>query len=156
MVEFIKKMLTKYREQIAYLFFGGLTTLISWGLYTILYYVLFNERLNVLSNIITELVAITFAYITNKLFVFQSKTSKRQDFIRELLSFFALRGVSFFVNLGAMWLLVDVLLFEGWICKIVVNVIVIVLNYIFSKLFVFNKVKSSTIDEDKTNERTDS
>ena len=139
MVQFIKKMLTKYREQIAYLFFGGLTTLISWGLYTLLYYVLFNQSLNVLSNIITEIVAITFAYVTNKLFVFRSKTQEKKDFLKEILSFFALRAVSFFVNLGAMWLLVDVLFFEAWICKIVVNVVVIVLNYLFSKLFIFNK-----------------
>lgn len=139
MVQFIKKMLTKYREQIAYLFFGGLTTLISWGLYTLLYYVLFNQSLNVLSNIITEIVAITFAYVTNKLFVFRSKTQEKKDFLKEILSFFALRAVSFFVNLGAMWLLVDVLFFEAWICKIVVNVIVIILNYLFSKLFIFNK-----------------
>ena len=132
-------MLTKYREQIAYLFFGGLTTLISWGLYTLLYYVLFNQSLNVLSNIITEIVAITFAYVTNKLFVFRSKTQEKRDFLKEILSFFALRAVSFFVNLGAMWLLVDVLFFEAWICKIVVNVVVIVLNYLFSKLFIFNK-----------------
>jgi len=139
MVQFIKKILTKYREQIAYLFFGGLTTLISWGLYTLLYYVLFNQSLNVLSNIITEIVAITFAYVTNKLFVFRSKTQEKKDFLKEILSFFALRAVSFFVNLGAMWLLVDVLFFEAWICKIVVNVVVIVLNYLFSKLFIFNK-----------------
>ena len=132
-------MLTKYREQISYLFFGGLTTLISWGLYTLLYYVLFNQNLNVLSNIITEIVAITFAYVTNKLFVFRSKTQEKKDFLKEILSFFALRAVSFFVNLGAMWLLVDVLFFEAWICKIVVNVVVIVLNYLFSKLFIFNK-----------------
>ena len=139
MIQFIKKMLTKYREQIAYLFFGGLTTLISWGLYTLLYYVLFNQSLNVLSNIITEIVAITFAYVTNKLFVFRSKTQEKKDFLKEILSFFALRAVSFFVNLGAMWLLVDVLFFEAWICKIVVNVVVIILNYLFSKLFIFNK-----------------
>ena len=139
MIQFIKKMLTKYREQIAYLFFGGLTTLISWGLYTLLYYVLFNQSLNVLSNIITEIVAITFAYVTNKLFVFRSKTQEKRDFLKEILSFFALRAVSFFVNLGAMWLLVDVLFFEAWICKIVVNVVVIILNYLFSKLFIFNK-----------------
>ena len=139
MVQFIKKMLTKYREQIAYLFFGGLTTLISWGLYTLLYYVLFNQSLNVLSNVITEIVAITFAYVTNKLFVFRSKTQEKRDFLKEILSFFALRAVSFFVNLGAMWLLVDVLFFEAWICKIVVNVVVIILNYLFSKLFIFNK-----------------
>ena len=149
MIQFIKRMLTKYREQISYLFFGGLTTLISWGLYTLLYYVLFNQSLNVLSNIITETVAITFAYVTNKLFVFRSKTQEKKDFIKEILSFFALRAVSFFLNLGAMWLLVDVLFFEAWICKIVVNVIVIILNYLFSKLFIFNKANSSDGGQDE-------
>lgn len=152
MIDFIKRILTKYREQIAYLFFGGLTTLISWGTYTVIYYWLFGETLNVLSNVIAEVIAITFAYVTNKLFVFRSKTNTKGEFFRELISFFALRAISFFLNLGAMWLLVDYLLFEAWICKIIVNVVVIILNYLFSKLFIFNKGKSNQSVEDEGDE----
>lgn len=143
MIDFIKKMLTKYREQIAYLFFGGCTTLISWGVATVLFYYILGESYNLLSNIIAEVIAITFAYVTNKIFVFQSKTNSKKAFFKELISFYSLRILSTFVNLGAMWLLVDLWRFEFWVCKIAVNVVVIVLNYFFSKLFIFNKEKSS-------------
>ncbi len=139
MINKISELLKKYREQISYLFFGGLTTLISWGLYTGLFYFLFSETHNLLCNVISEAVAITFAYVTNKLFVFQSKTSNFSAFIQELLSFYGMRILSSLINLGAMYLLVDVLTFEAWICKIAVNFIIIVLNYLFSKLFIFKK-----------------
>ena len=56
-------MLTKYREQIAYLFFGGCTTLISWGVATVLFYYILGESYNLLSNIIAEVIAITFAIL---------------------------------------------------------------------------------------------
>lgn len=143
MVQKIIELLKKYREQITYLIFGGLTTLISWGLYTALYYFAFGESKNVLANVISEAVAITFAYVTNKLFVFRSKTPDFSSFIIELLSFYGLRILSTFVNLGAMYLLVDLLVWEGWACKLAVNVVIIILNYLFSKLFIFNKSKSS-------------
>ena len=139
MIEKIIQLLKKYREQIAYLFFGGLTTLISWGLYTTLYYFVYDKTNNLLCNVISEVVAITFAYVTNKLFVFRSKTSNFKSFIKEFLKFYALRILSTLVNFGAMYLLVDVLSFEAWVCKIGVNIIIIVLNYLFSKLFIFNK-----------------
>lgn len=135
----ILALLKKYREQIAYLFFGGLTTLISWGLYSSLFYFVFGETRNILCNVISEAVAITFAYVTNKLFVFQSKTNNFSAFIKELLSFYGMRILSTFVNLGAMYLLVDCLSLEAWACKIAVNFIIIVLNYLFSKLFIFKK-----------------
>ena len=147
MINKIIDLLKKYREQISYLFFGGLTTLISWGVSTLFFYYIFNETHNLLSNIISEAIAITFAYVTNKLFVFQSKTANFNAFIKELLSFYGLRVLSTFVNLGAMWLLVDVLTAEFWICKIAVNVVIIIINYLFSKLFIFNKSKPESKEE---------
>ena len=75
MINKILDLLKKYREQVAYLFFGGLTTLISWGLFSGLFYFVFGETRNLLCNVISEAVAITFAYVTNKIFVFQSKTN---------------------------------------------------------------------------------
>ncbi len=150
MINKIIELLKKYREQISYLFFGCLTTLISWGVSTVLYYFVFGESGNLLSNIISEAIAITFAYVTNKLFVFNSKTPDFASFMRELLSFFGLRVISTFLNLGAMYLLVDVWKAEFWICKIAVNVIIIVVNYVFSKLLIFNKSKNvKTEDKDE-------
>lgn len=148
MINKILDLLKKYREQVAYLFFGGLTTLISWGLFSGLFYFVFGETRNLLCNVISEAVAITFAYVTNKIFVFQSKTNTFSAFILELLSFYGMRILSTFVNLGAMYLLVDLLSFEAWICKITVNFVIIILNYLFSKLFIFKKT------EDKNAEHT--
>lgn len=141
MIAFIKKIFTKYREQIAYLFFGGLTTLVSWGVSSLLFYVAFgkNDDYNVLSNVISEFVAITFAYVTNKLFVFCSKTPDFKSFIKEMALFYAFRIASTLVNIEAMYLLVNTWKFEFWVCKIAVNVVVIILNYLFSKLFIFTK-----------------
>lgn len=135
MIDFIKKILVKYREQIAYLFFGVLTTLVSWGVSNVLYYFVFGTMT---SDVLSELVAVTFAYITNKLFVFYSKTTSVKEFLKEILLFYALRAFSSVINIGAMYILVKKLGLEHWVCKIAVNVVVIVLNYFFSKVFVFN------------------
>lgn len=143
MINFIKTILNKYREQISYLFFGGCTTLISWGVSTLFYYVIFNESLNVLSQVISETLAISFAYVTNKLFVFHSKTETKEQFTRELITFFAFRIIAFGLTIGSMWLLVDCCGFEQWICKIVVSVVVIIANYLVSKLIVFNRDNKS-------------
>ena len=105
---------------------------------------MFDESKNLLSNVISESVAITFAYVTNKLFVFRSKTPNFSSFIKELLSFYGLRVLSTFVNFGAMYILVDLLALEGWACKLAVNVVIIILNYLFSKLFIFNRSKSTS------------
>ena len=148
MIDKIISLLKKYREQIAYLIFGSLTTLISWGLSSGLFYFVFDETRNLLCNIIAESVAITFAYITNKLFVFQSKTPNIKSFLKEMISFYGLRIFATLFNLGAMYLFVDILNGEFALCKIVVNVIVIILNYVFSKLFIFNKDKSQVTNND--------
>ena len=139
MIEFIKKIFKKYREQITYLIFGGLTTLVSIAVSSLFYYVIFGKTHNILSNVISEIVAITFAYITNKLFVFCSKTNDFKSLLKEIVSFYLLRAASTLLNIGAMYLFVDIWHFEFIVCKIIVTVVVIILNYIFSKLFVFKK-----------------
>ena len=156
MWNFIVKTFKKYREQIMYLIFGGLTTLISWGVSSGLFYFAFsgNEKYNVLCNVISEVVAITFAYVTNKLFVFVSKTPDFKSFIKEILSFYALRILSTLLNIGAMYLLVSVWKAEFWVCKIAVNVVVIVLNYFFSKLFIFKKGDKKPAECDLKQEKT--
>lgn len=151
MIEFIKRMLKKYREQIAYLFFGGLTTLVSIAVSSLFYYIIFDKSHNVLSNVISEFVAITFAYVTNKLFVFCSKTPDFKSFIKEILSFYLFRVASTLLNIGAMYLLVDIWNFEFLVCKIIVTVVVIILNYIFSKLFIFKKT-SADAEKQETND----
>lgn len=145
------ELLKKYREPILYLIFGGLTTMISWGLSSLLYYVIFDESHNILSNVISEFTAITFAYVTNKIFVFCSKTTSKKAFFTEFFTFYAVRLASAVVNVGGMKLLVDVWNFEFWICKIALNVIIIILNYLFSKFMIFNKDNAENKDKSKEN-----
>ena len=124
----------KCREVLMYLVFGGLTTLVNILSFFIL------RKLSVgvyVSNLIAWVVAVLFAFITNKLFVFESKDKSKSG--KELISFFGFRILSLGVDMGAMYLLLQVINTGEVFAKIIANVIVIILNYIFSKLFVFKK-----------------
>lgn len=124
----------KCREVLMYLLFGGLTTLVNILSFFIL------RKLSVgvyVSNLIAWVVAVLFAFITNKLFVFESNDKSKSG--KELISFFGFRILSLGVDMGAMYLLLQVINTGEVFAKIIANVIVIILNYIFSKLFVFKK-----------------
>ena len=141
----IKKMLNK--ETISYLIFGVLTTAVDYIALALLYYK-FNLN-EIISNTIAWAFAVLFAYITNKLFVFNSKSFALSQLLKEFPSFVLARVFSlvitnvflFFTTLMGMHLLLS---------KAIISVAVIILNYIFSKLFIFNK-KNNT--EDTKNEQ---
>jgi len=143
----IAELLKKYREQISYLFFGGLTTLVNIAAY----WLLARAGLSTgIANAAALALSILFAYITNRLWVFESKT-RGLAALKELAYFIACRLGTGLVDQGIMVAGVDHLgpaLFPGadlelWgVCvKVVSNVIVIILNYIFSKLIIFRKQK---------------
>ena len=122
----------KYKEIINYLIFGGLTTLIS-----IITYALFVKVFHIdylISNVLSWIIAVLFAYITNKIFVFESKSKKN---IKEITSFFFFRVVSLIMEMVILYIFVDMLHIDDLVTKIIAQVIVIVSNYIFSKVFVF-------------------
>lgn len=124
----------KCREVLMYLVFGGLTTLVN----IVAFFILRKLSVSVyISNLIAWVVAVLFAFITNKLFVFESKDKSKIG--KELISFFGFRILSLGVDMGAMYLLLQVINTGEVFAKIIANVIVIILNYIFSKLFVFKK-----------------
>ncbi len=128
-----KKLFSK--EVILYLIFGVLTTLVD----TVVFYIS-NYTLNIhyiISTCIAWVFAVLFAYITNKLFVFESKTY--ENLLKEMISFFSLRFVSLLMSLVFMFLLVNILGINELISKIAVNFLVVVANYFFSKLFIFKK-----------------
>ncbi len=137
----IIELLKKYREQVAYVFFGGLTTLVN----IVVYYVAntMMHMATVPATAVAQVLAVLFAYVTNKKYVFQSKTHGAQELLREMGSFFACRAVSFVLDIGIMWLSVDILAWPNMLMKIVSNVIIIVVNYVASKLLIFNKGKES-------------
>ena len=149
----IKSLLIKYKELITYGIFGVLTTVVNFATFK-LFDVILGQELYLVSNIIAWVVCVIFAYITNKLWVFESKSLKPDVVMKELFSFFAARGFSFIVEEGGLFLLVDIVGFSDYtlelfrfsisgtmISKIFVAVVVVILNYFFSKMFIFRKDK---------------
>ena len=122
------------KEVISYLIFGVLTTVVN----IVVYYV-FNTWLQVnylVSNAIAWIASVLFAYITNRKYVFESKNT---SMFNELVKFIGARLSTGIMDMILMWLLVDVLSMNSMFSKIIVNVLVIVLNYVLSKVFVFKK-----------------
>ena len=124
-------------EMILYLVFGVLTTVVN-----ILVFGLCNRTLGwgwELSNLLAWLLAVIFAFATNKLVVFKSRSFAPKQFFWELLTFFAARLLSLGVDMAGMWLLVDILFADSMLAKIITNVFVIIINYVLSKLVIFKK-----------------
>ena len=124
----------KYKEIINYLIFGGLTTVVSIATYALFAKVFHIDYL--ISNVLSWILAVLFAYITNKIFVFESKSKKN---IKEITSFFFFRIVSLVMEMIILYIFVDMLHIDDLVTKIIAQVIVIVANYVFSKVFVFKK-----------------
>lgn len=135
----MKKLYYKYKEIINYLIVGGLTTVVSLGSYylCVLTFLDPNTVLELqIANIISWICAVTFAYFANRKFVFESKNENK---LKEAGSFYLSRVATLLMDMGIMFVLVTLLNFNDKIAKLVVQVVVTVLNYVFSKLFVFNK-----------------
>ena len=127
----------KNKEVLLYLFFGGLTTVVSIASYYVAYKIC---DINVLiANIISWIFAVTFAYITNKIWVFDSKAKGAKAVLAEITKFYTGRLATLVVE-EAIILVFDTLLhFNSMIVKLVAQIIIIVLNYVISKIFVFKK-----------------
>lgn len=124
------------REVVSYLIFGVLTTLVDYIVYALCRYIEVDYRI---ATVVSWCASVLFAYITNKLYVFGSKSFHPSLVIKELASFVACRLVSGVFNLGAMIVLVDYCRIHELAAKVATSVIVVILNYIFSKLFIFKK-----------------
>ncbi len=136
-MEKIKALMVKYKGLIFYAVFGVLTTVINIATYALCFKVL--GLANVPSVIIAWIVAVLFAFITNKLWVFDSKSMDKNTVISELIKFMAARLATGGIDLLIMYIGVDVMHGPEIILKAVSNVIVIILNYILSRLIVFKK-----------------
>ena len=142
MVEFIKKMYTKYKELINYAVFGVLTTIVNYIAFWFFSSVVVLSSSTVPANIVAWVVSCTFAFITNRLWVFNSQETSKKGIIREVVSFYVSRLATLGVETLIMFVFADVLGLNKYIVKLVANVIVIILNYILSKLVVFRKKKA--------------
>lgn len=137
MVQKIKSFVQKYWDILSYLFFGGLTTLVNYIIYLPCYNWL--QLSAAVSNLIAWVVAVAFAYLTNKPFVFKSHDWSAKTVIPELAKFIGCRVGSGLLETGILFVAVDLLLRNGNIWKLVTSVLVVILNYIASKLLVFKK-----------------
>ena len=141
----MKKLYMKYKEIINYLIAGALTTIVS-----IASYELFKNVFHIhyiISNILSWIAAVTFAYFVNRKFVFGSKSTGK-DKLLEFFNFVKYRLLSLVIDTMLMYLLVDIFKFNDDISKIIVQVVVVILNYIFSKFLTFkNNEKESEGDK---------
>ncbi|MEG2322057.1 MAG: GtrA family protein [Bacilli bacterium] len=131
------KLYKKYEEIINYLIVGFLTTLIS-----MVTYYLFSKVIHInylIANILSWIFAVLFAFVANKFLVFKSKNKDFKKVLKEAFDFFIARILSLIIDLFLMWLLVSIIKIDDMIAKLIVQFVIIVLNYIFSKLFIFKK-----------------
>ena len=133
----IKELWNKYKDAIPYVFFGVLTTLVNIGTFGLLWHT-FHWNYQV-ANFLAYWISVLFAYVTNKLWVFNSHTTTWKAFWKEMLSFFLFRAASWVMDQGIMTIGVSVLMGNALIVKVIDNVVVIVLNYVFSKFIIFRK-----------------
>jgi hypothetical protein len=135
MFEYIKnKMKAGDLTVVMYLVFGVLTTLVDWVAYRVL-------RLSGLgymfSNVAAWGAAVVFAFVTNKFMVFNSKSVDRLIIIKEFISFVGARVFSLLLQLAGIELMINYANINEYIAKAVMTVVVVVCNYVFSKLFIF-------------------
>lgn len=139
--ELALKYYKKYDEIINYLIFGVLTTVVTIITYAIFTNTFLSSKsaLDIqIANVLSWIIAVTFAYLTNRKYVFKSKAqgSKR---IKEIINFFLARISSLIVEMLFMYVTVTVLSYNDFICKIITQAIVIIFNYVCSKLIIFKK-----------------
>lgn len=151
----VVQYLQQYQEVISYLFWGVMTTIVSWGTYSIFTILLqdvtqvfsaFGLQVSVMvliANVLSWMCAVLFAFVTNKIWVFRSREWKRQVWIPELGKFVSARVVTGILEMVSVPLLVGIGLnqtilgIEGMVAKVIVSGVVVLLNYVFSKLFIF-------------------
>lgn len=132
-------MWKKYKEVVLYLIFGAGTTLVNIVTYYICAHPLHQDTL--LSTCTAWILSVLFAYVTNKIWVFESKSTDLKEIIREMISFFSCRLLTGGLDVVIMLVCVDLLKWNDMVVKISANIIVIILNYLASKLFIFKKEK---------------
>jgi len=154
----IKKMAADNRETVLYLAFGGLTTLISWGTYSL--FVLLGIDLNT-SNILSWICGVSFAFVTNKWFVFESRSTESRTLAAELGSFIGGRiatgvlAIVMFSILVANGMGGNFLGIDGLPARIVTSLIEIILNWGISKYLVFTKKTPKPEGEPRVNRKDD-
>ena len=135
----IAKLYDKYKEIINYLVVGVLTTVVSLAVYYGLVLTILNPRDPLqlqIANVVSWICAVTFAYFTNRKFVFESQN---ENILKEASAFFAARIGTLVMDMTLMFLMVSVMGWNDKIAKLINQVLITIANYVLSKVFVFKK-----------------
>lgn len=138
----IRSLYSANRQIILYLFFGVCTTAINTVCYWLLYDIWMLH--NIVSTVAAWFSAVIFAFVTNKVFVFESRRTKTSERISEVISFFGCRVLTGILDIAIMAIAVDMLHWNGLLWKLLSNVIVTIINYIASKFLIFRDTKEQT------------
>jgi len=130
-------------ELVSYLFAGVATTIVNY----VVYYIVTRpfgalipaEMLTTVGTCIAWVIAVAFGYVVNKVFVFHTHCASSAELVREFISFVTMRLVSFGMELVLMFVTVDLMGMNDLAMKLLINILVIIANYVFSKLFIFRK-----------------
>ena len=131
----IKELYMKYKEGINYLIFGFLSFVVCM----VTYYICRIVFDYVISNFISWVVAVIFAYVTNKIFVFESKTNGAKKLIIEFSKFVCGRIFTLILETVILYVMVEKMKIDDRIVKVIAQIVVILTNYVLSKLFIFTK-----------------
>lgn len=134
-MNWLNEKMEQHKEIIRYIIFGAMTTVVNFAVFYFIDTILGISYL--IANAISIAVSILFAFFTNKWFVFQTKSETFGEWFREFMLFLSLRmGTSVF-DMLSMWLLVQFASMDSNLAKLLTQFIVVALNYVFSKLFIF-------------------
>lgn len=135
----IKNLYFKYEEIISYLVFGVLTTVVSIITYLVFANIFFPNKSDLdiqIANVLSWICAVAFAYITNRKYVFKSKVKGNAQ-IKEIIDFVLARVASLIIDMSMMYVMYSLMHINDTIAKLIVQVVVVILNYLFSKVIVF-------------------
>lgn len=125
------------RELIKYIFFGLLTTFVNYIVY---FQAISLIKINyLLANIIAWIVSVIFAYITNKYYVFENKDITFYILMKEIFLFFGARIISVVIETSILFIGMEIINIQSYILKIIASIFVVIINYFFSKYFIFSK-----------------
>lgn len=140
-MEKIKKIAKN--QAVRYIFFGGCTTAVNLVSYAVFRYLL---QIDItIANVMSIFLAILFAYIVNKIFVFESKTSGVRELFIEMGQFIGMRLSTMFIEVFGVVYMSCIWNIPDMVSKVIIQVVVLILNYIFSKVFVFNKERKNVV-----------
>ena len=143
MMEKLKALFHKYYELITYIFFGGITTVVDFVIYYGMLWA-FGAETYMVAQVVAWAGAVLVAYVTNKTLVFRDQTKGAKEVLWQTVRFVLSRVFSLGVQTALIWLFVDVIHMSEWLVKLPVAVVIVLLNYVTSKLAVFTKKKDKT------------